>query len=195
MEKYIVLIAGWAVYFSIHSILAADKTKLFFKTRSGKLFSGYRIIYNLIALAGLLFMMALNGIGSTYYLLSPNGFTRYLSLLLATIGVLILRAAFKQYQIKNFIGIAREDDEQFKADGILKHIRHPLYSATILLVLGFWIFVPTVASLISAACIFIYLAISIPLEEQKLTKKYGEGYRIYKKNVPALIPKIRIGSQ
>jgi methanethiol S-methyltransferase len=192
VEKYILLIAGWAIYFALHSLLAADRTKLIFKKLLGKAFIGYRIIYNLIALVGLLLLLIINGMNSSYYLLSTNNVTRYFSLMLATIGILILKAAFKQYQLKSFLGFRNDEYETFKAEGILKHIRHPLYSATILFVIGFWLFIPTVASLVSACCVFIYLPIGITLEERKLIKKYGVDYEDYKRNVPALIPRLRL---
>jgi protein-S-isoprenylcysteine O-methyltransferase Ste14 len=115
-------------------------------------------------------------------------------MMLATFAIFIFKAAFKQYSLRGFTGFESDDHESFKADGILKHVRHPIYSATILMVVGFWLFIPNVTTLISACCIFIYLAIGIPLEEKKLIKKYGEAYISYKQRVPALIPWFRRSS-
>jgi protein-S-isoprenylcysteine O-methyltransferase Ste14 len=191
VEKYVLLIAGWTMYFALHSILAADKTKVVFKIFLGKAFTGYRIAYNLISIIGLFLLLLLNGMNADY-LLNTNNFTRYFSLMLATIGILILKAAFKQYQLRSFLGFKNDEYETFKAEGILKYVRHPLYSATILIVIGLWLFIPTLASFVSSCCIFIYLAIGIPLEERKLIKKYGVAYEDYKRNVPSLIPRLRL---
>lgn len=183
---------GWAIYFSIHSLLADTAIKKYFEKFLGTLFRYYRLLYNVFSIVGLLLLLFLNGSITSSQLLPGNNITRYASLLLATGGILIIKAAFKQYKLKGFLGLQNDDHDQFKADGILKHIRHPLYSGTILIVIGFWLFIPTVTTLVSAGCIFMYLAIGIPLEERKLIKQYGEAYREYKRKVPALIPTFRL---
>jgi protein-S-isoprenylcysteine O-methyltransferase Ste14 len=192
VEKYVLLITGWTIYFTLHSALAADKTKLFFKKLLGNVYTGYRITYNLISTIGLLFLLLLNSNIASPQLFNTNNYTRYFSLMLATVGILILKAAFKQYSLKSFLGFKADEFDSFNTQGILKHMRHPIYTGTIFIVIGFVLFIPTLASVISASCIFTYLAIGIYLEEQKLIKKYGEAYMDYKRKVPALIPRFRL---
>jgi len=188
---YIVLIICWAVYFFIHSFLAADRVKIFLQRELPRAFAYYRLLYNGFSVAGLVFLLLLNASIPSDYLLQSNGWTRYFSLMLATAGIFIVKAAFKQFDLKGFMGLKSDAQEGFKAEGILKQIRHPLYAGTILITLGFWLFTPNVTTLISAGCIVTYLAIGIPLEERKLIKKYGESYRAYRRNVPALIPRLK----
>jgi protein-S-isoprenylcysteine O-methyltransferase Ste14 len=57
-------------------------------------------------------------------------------------------------------------------------------------VLGYFLFEPTLANLASALCIFLYLPLGIYLEEKKLIQQYGDRYIQYKKEVPAILPKI-----
>jgi methanethiol S-methyltransferase len=190
MTKYMLLIGAWTLYFFVHSFLADMAVKKYFNELLGKYFAGYRVTYNLISIFGLLLLLLFNGSISSSYIIEPTNWTRYFSLMLATAGILVIKAAFKQYSLKEFLGVTQNAHQPFKAQGILKHIRHPLYSGTILLVIGFWLFIPNVTTLVSACCIFIYLAVGIPLEERKLIKLYGEAYRNYKKEVPALIPKL-----
>jgi protein-S-isoprenylcysteine O-methyltransferase Ste14 len=192
VEKYILLIGGWALYFSVHSGLASNQAKLFFKKLLGKAFAGYRITYNIISSVGLLFLLLINSNIASPQLLNTNNYTRYSSLMLATVGILILKAAFKQYNLKSFLGFKADEFDSLNTQGILKHMRHPIYTGTIFIVIGFVLFIPTLASVISACCIFIYLIIGIYLEEQKLIKKYGEAYMDYKRKVPALIPRLRL---
>lgn len=190
MERYILLIASWAVYFLLHSLLADNGVKNFFNRKLGKNYRYYRLVYTSIAIVGLVFLLVLNGSIPSGYLIGPGSRTRYFSLLLATFGIFILKAAFKQYNAGGFLGFKNDQQEEFKAGGILKFIRHPLYAATILITIGFWLFIPNVTTLVSVCCIFTYLVIGIPLEERKLVQKYGDAYREYRKKVPALIPKL-----
>jgi methanethiol S-methyltransferase len=135
----------------------------------------------------------LNASIPSVYFIQPNSWTRYLSLMLATAGIFIVKAAFRQYNLRGFMGMDDDQHEEFKAGGILQYMRHPLYTATILITLGFWLFIPNETTLVSVACIFLYLGIGIPLEERKLIKQYGDAYRKYRKDVPALVPRFRKG--
>ena len=192
MEQYLILIIGWSIYFFIHSLLAGDRIKEYFISLLGKHILYYRLMYNLLATGGLFFLLFLNASIPSKYILEPSSWTRYFSLVMATAGIFILKAAFKQYSLGEFLGFRMDEQEGFKAEGILKHIRHPLYSATVLITIGFWLFTPNVTTLISAGCIFLYLAIGIPLEERKLIKRFGEPYREYRNRVPALIPRFKV---
>ena len=191
MKQYIFLIIGWAVYFTLHSVLAKSSVKLFIKQTIPSGFKFYRLVYTVVSTVGLLILLLMNASIESDYLINPSAWNRYFSLMLATIGIFILKAAFRQYNLSGFMGLKDDDHEEFKMGGILQHIRHPLYTATILIALGFWLFIPNVTTLVSVLCIFIYLAVGIPLEESRLIKKYGEQYREYRKKVPALIPGFR----
>jgi protein-S-isoprenylcysteine O-methyltransferase Ste14 len=191
MSAYTILIIGWAVYFLVHSLLAADGVKNYFSRVMGKFYRYYRIIYNTISGIGLIVLLLLNASIPSAFIIEADSWTRYFSLLLATAGIFILKAAFRQYNLGGFMGLRDDEHDTFRAGGILKHIRHPLYSATILIAAGFWLFVPNVTTLVSVCCILVYLAVGIPLEERKLIRKYGEAYKEYKKRVPSLIPRLR----
>ncbi len=188
------LILGWIGYLGLHSVFAADGVKQYFSQNMRSAFKYYRLLYVFFSTIGLLAMLLLNASISSVYLIESSDWNRYFSLMLATFSIFIFKAAFKQYSLKGFAGFESDEQEQFKADGILKHVRHPIYSATILMVVAFWLFIPNVTTLISVSCIFIYLTIGIPLEERKLIKKYGEAYISYKQRVPALIPWFRRSS-
>jgi protein-S-isoprenylcysteine O-methyltransferase Ste14 len=122
-------------------------------------------------------------------LFTREGFIRYISLILAAGGVIVIRSAFKIYKLSAFLGFSIEK-EKFITSGILAHVRHPIYLGTILIAVGFWLFTPDLATLISVVCIFIYLPFGIYLEEKKLTRQFGKEYLDYKKKVPAIVPKL-----
>lgn len=188
------LVLGWITYLGLHSVFAADGVKQYFKQHIQSGYRYYRLLYVFFSTIGLFGILLLNASISSVYLIESGGWNRYFSLMLGTFAIFIFKAAFKQYNLRGFAGFESDEQEQFKADGILKHVRHPIYSATILMVVAFWLFIPNVTTLISACCIFIYLASGIPLEERKLIKKYGEAYIMYKQRVPALIPWFRRSS-
>jgi protein-S-isoprenylcysteine O-methyltransferase Ste14 len=187
---YFILVALWVLYFFLHSLLASLQAKAFCERILGKAFRFYRIIYSLVSTVGLLFLLFINSAIPSALLFESNGLVRYLSLMLATFGVIIISRTFKQYRFSSFIGLKQEANE-FKRTGILKYVRHPIYSGTILIVSGFLLFSPTLATLVSVSCILAYLPIGIYLEEQKLIKQFGDHYVSYRKEVPSIFPRIK----
>lgn len=181
--EYLILVVGWGLYFTLHSLLAASaiKQKLHF--------SGYRIAYTLLSMAGFLVMLFYNGgIEAAPFFIS-KGLPRYLSLMFTTFGVMIIQSSFRQYSFRGFIGV-KDEPTQLSTGGILKYVRHPIYAGTILIILGFFLFIPNLPTLVSCVCMLIYIPIGIMLEEKKLIAMYGNAYLQYRKEVPAVFPKI-----
>ena len=189
MMNYFVLACGWIVYFTLHSALASEQVKAGASHSLGRLFRYYRLFYSLFSTIGLLGLLVLNGSIPAAYFFKSEGVVRYLSLMFTTFGVMTIQIAFRQYKLKSFLGFAEEKNE-FKIDGILKLVRHPIYSGLTLITIGFFLFMPNLPSLISCLSVFIYLPIGIYLEEKKLIATFGERYRQYKKTVSALVPRL-----
>ncbi|MEI9919134.1 MAG: isoprenylcysteine carboxylmethyltransferase family protein [Bacteroidota bacterium] len=97
-----------------------------------------------------------------------------MSSILVILGVMVVQSSFRKFKPKEFTE--------------LQHVRHPIYSGVILLVVGFFFFIPNLPTLISCACILIYIPIGIYLEEKKLVATYGDQYIEFRKKVPAIIP-------
>ncbi|MFZ1805797.1 MAG: NnrU family protein [Cyclobacteriaceae bacterium] len=183
------LVSGWCMYFFVHSLLAADTTKEFFKRILGESFKFYRIGYVVFSSIGLLLLLFFNTNISSDYLFDHEGIARYLSLMFAAFGVIVIKISFRSYQFSEFMGLSTKG-ESFTTNGILSSVRHPIYSGTILIALGYWLFNPTVPTTASFVCILAYLPIGIYLEEKKLVRQYGARYVKYKRDVPALIPRL-----
>jgi methanethiol S-methyltransferase len=181
MNPYVLLVTGWVIYFALHSILAVDSIKSKFPPKI------FRIFYVLFSSAGLLGLLFLNGSIHSLKFFVSEGPVRYISLLLSTFGVMVIQSSFRQYSFKGFIGVS-EETKTLKTDGVLQHVRHPILAGVILIVLGFFFFIPNLPTLISCVCVLIYVPIGIYLEEKKLVKLYGDAYREYQKKVPALVP-------
>lgn len=179
----------WIFYFFIHSFLA----NRFVKNRiisalhlSNKV---YRLLYSLISVLSLLPIFYFLSATKSDFLLPQTQILKFISLALSTWGVIIIKMAFKNYRLREFLGFSNTEGQlELMQSGVLKYVRHPIYSGTILLFIGFWLFIPNVLNLVTVICTFLYLPIGIRLEEEKLIVEYGDLYRRYKDKVPALIP-------
>lgn len=190
-QDSIITIVYWTAYFAIHSLLASRVTKAFFEENTPFLFARYRIIYNLVSVLGLLFILYYLATTPSQALLKSFPATKYVGLILASWGLIVIKVAFKNYSTREFLGLKISGNpEPLITKGILKYVRHPIYSGTILILLGFVAYIPNLLNLVSVSCVFIYLWIGIKLEEQKLIQLYGDAYREYKSSTPSLIPKI-----
>ena len=183
--NYLVLAGGWVIYFLLHSVFAARRVK----ARIQHLGRFYRLIYSTFATVGLVALLMFGGSFESAKLFESSDMVRYLSLMFTTFGVMTMQLAFRQYRLKSFLGFAEEKDE-LKIEGILRHVRHPIYSGLILVTIGFLLFIPTMATAVSCLCILLYLPIGIYLEEKKLLETFGEAYVHYCEQVPSLFPRI-----
>ncbi len=99
---------------------------------------------------------------------------------------LVLRGWGAGHLIKN---------ERFAITGPYAYVRHPLYLGTALVAVGFasmlggW---PTIAVLVMMAAWFFlrYFPRKERIESQRLEARYGQVYRDYREQVPALLPKL-----
>jgi protein-S-isoprenylcysteine O-methyltransferase Ste14 len=76
----------------------------------------------------------------------------------------------------------------FRTPGLYKVVRHPLYVGWIV---AFWA-TPTMSlgHLLFAVGMTSYMLVAIPFEERDLVAVYGERYRAYRRQVPALLPRL-----
>lgn len=186
---YGVLAGGWIVYLALHSVLASATAKRVAQRVLGQHFRFYRMGYSIVATVGLIALLIVNGAIPSVYFFEPSGLPRYASLMLTTIGVMVMQRAFRNYRIKVFLGFEPEE-ARLHTRGALAWVRHPIYSGLILVTVGFFLFIPNLPTLITCSAIVLYLPVGIYLEERKLIREYGEAYRKYKQEVPALIPRL-----
>ena len=195
LADYIMLVAAWALYLASHSVFAAHGTKRFLMKYMHISFAGYRIIYVVLATALLVPLGIYLLQFRSQWIFRPHPVLILAGSLLFAGAYLIGRSAFREYSMQEFLGTAyagaNEYSSPLKTTGILAYVRHPLYSATFLIMTGVFIILPTLACMISMACIGIYIFIGIKLEEDKLLLEFGDRYREYRDKVPMLIPKIK----
>ncbi|MEJ0030557.1 MAG: hypothetical protein WDO15_09380 [Bacteroidota bacterium] len=105
---------------------------------------------------------------------TTEGPMRWVSMIFTIFGMMVIQTSFRKFKVKEFTE--------------LESVRHPIHSGVILLVLGFFFFIPNLPTLISCVCILVYVPIGLYLEEKKLVATYGDQYIEYRKRVPAIIP-------
>ncbi len=190
-NTYLLIVVLWSAYLLLHSLLASQTAKdwAYKNLRIGVQL--YRLLYSLISTIGIFYIFYQMLILPSYELFLSPGWLKYVSMILASWGVIILVVSFRYMSGLAFIGLKKEAYSGLITDGLHGYMRHPIYSGTILILIGMFFYHPTDVILISNLVIFIYLPFGIYWEEQKLIGQFGDEYLEYKKEVPALIPRLR----
>jgi len=114
---------------------------------------------------------------------------------------LILPAAF--YWLYFFIGAIGVHNQAAKSvagidkiikEGVYNIVRHPIYSADIVLAWGIFFFMGNLRFLLGAIWLSLAMFCWMRLEEKGLIEKFGQEYLDYKKEVPMICPKFKFRS-
>ena len=189
--KHLILALVLSIYYFIHSFFLHPPIKSFFIKRLYFNFKVYRLTFNLFAIIGLVFIFLYSKqISEPIWFNSV--FLKVTGILVILVGVFLTYKSFKNYNIKEFIGITAESTDTLQNNlvvtGYHKYVRHPVYTATIIIFIGYLLYYPNYTSLILLVVTFLYLQVGIYLEEKKLIKKFGKSYENYKNSVPKLFP-------
>lgn len=182
--------AAWLAFGALHSLTAGASVR----SGLGCLFGrAHRLAYNALAALQLALVLALGyglGAGAPGYA-RPFGLELVQGAMLAGGAVLGL-VALRGYRAGAFLGWAQlrgeeDGDQPLVLDGLHRWMRHPLYSAALLLV---WGLVRDDLSLATALWVSAYFTIGSVFEERRLMARYGERYRRYCTQVPRFVPRI-----
>ena len=192
--EYCILGAGWVAFCLVHSGLAAEQCKAYFKSKMGHYFKYYRVLYSVVAvitLAGVLWWQF--SIHGYYFVGSP--FIKYFAGIPCALFALTLMAICIRKYFYKLSGVEvfyeRPGRPVLETRGVHKFVRHPLYIGTLLFIWSLLLLFPSLANLIACTMITCYVRIGIDSEERKLVKIFGSEYEDYKKNTPMLIPSIK----
>ena len=195
MRDLIYLALLLSVYCFLHSFLISIPVTRFIKNYFRHVYHFYRILYNVFSVITLIPVIyyAYSLDGGT--ILSWSGYKVYVKYLLMYAGILLLFAGAREYNLMQFSGLKQVMNKRSQKDingsgelkktGILGIIRHPWYSAGILLL---WSRDMDYPALVVNIVLTLYLIIGTYLEEYKLKKAFGDQYRDYKKEVSMLFP-------
>ncbi|NVK50285.1 MAG: isoprenylcysteine carboxylmethyltransferase family protein [Cyclobacteriaceae bacterium] len=194
--NYLYLILLWALFYALHSILAAGKLKRILKEKLGNAYKWYRLFYSLFSLFLFILLVLFTLKIPPSQVFYPNGLPEYFGYMLAAFGTIIMVQSSKAWSMSKFIGLKPENGtDHLIVSGWYKRIRHPLYAGLILIFLGYFLVSGTYTALVHFGCLIIYLPIGIYFEEKNLIAQFGEDYRNYRKFVPAIFPKLKSHSK
>jgi protein-S-isoprenylcysteine O-methyltransferase Ste14 len=192
LTQHLYLLLFWAMFYTIHSVLASLSVKHWIGLFLPYIFKFYRLFYNFIAITSLVGVLIFKVSIPVILLIDTPFWLRVISVTFLVSGIIVMILAFNNYPLTEFIGFKREQEafSKLSIQGINQWVRHPLYSGILLGIIGFVFWEISLRGVISAFALLIYLVIGIYLEEQKLIAVFGEEYIQYQKRVKKLIPKV-----
>jgi protein-S-isoprenylcysteine O-methyltransferase Ste14 len=99
-------------------------------------------------------------------------------------GFILLSSAWK-------VLFAAQRNQQLATTGPYAHVRHPQYSAFILIMLGFLLQWPTILTLLMfPVLVWMYVGLA-HREEREVLAQFGEVYASYAARTPSFIPRLR----
>jgi len=187
------IVVSWLLYFLLHSLLASLAVKSFIVKHRPSFMPAYRLAYNLIALLLVLIPLWLTFAKASDYLWQWQGLSWWVANMLAILAIAGFFWSLRYYDGQEFLGIKQlktdsrsiEDQESFRLSPLHRFVRHPWYFLGLVLI---WSREMTPYMLASAMVMTVYFWIGSRLEDKKLVRYYGEGYRVYSERVAGLFP-------
>ena len=87
-------------------------------------------------------------------------------------------------------GSAPRADDRLVGNGPYKVVRHPMYTAALMISLGLGCLVQSWLFLCVFVAYLVLILALIPVEERVLAKSYGEQYAVYQRKTRMLIPSV-----
>jgi hypothetical protein len=193
--SYLIISISLIVWCIIHSVLISNTFLAFIKIKLGARFRFYRISYNFFSFVTFMPIILYAEFIKGENIFIWGGYLQIIRGIILLISLFLFIAGAKHYDGLVFLGIRQikyfsnhkslTDSGCFDVSGILSVIRHPWYSAAILL-----LWTRNFDSNICLVNVILtsYLIVGSYLEEKKLVVEFGVKYRDYQKNVSMLFP-------
>jgi methanethiol S-methyltransferase len=183
----------WTTFYLVHSVFASLTVKAWVHKKLPALFPFYRILYNGFAIGSfMLVSWYVSGLPDTA-LWETSHAIRLSGIALLIFGLVMLVIALANYNLNEFVGIEPMAEfapgiKKLTVTGPNRWMRHPLYTATLILLVGYVMLSPTRNTLLFVCISAIYIVIGSILEEKKLVKFYGSDYINYRERVKRFFP-------
>jgi len=192
---YLLLIALWSGWCLLHSVLASVRVNTALRVRLGAYFRYYRLFYNLFAVISLVPVVLYSSLLQGVPFFVWSGFWQLLQWSMIVVALLMFYLPLRRYDMDQFLGLrqirsglshaALSTAGSLDSGGILGCVRHPWYSAGILLI---WARDLDMSVFLVNVILSTYLIVGAFIEEKKLLAELGEEYRQYRRRVPMFIP-------
>jgi protein-S-isoprenylcysteine O-methyltransferase Ste14 len=185
------------VYGVVHSFLAANGVKRAADRFFGTPFTRrwYRLFFSVVGAVTLLPLLAMAALLPDAQLYAVPARWRWLTLAIQAGALVMLAAGVLQTGALRFVGIRQlfervkdsPQPEKLIVTGLYRWMRHPLYTAALLLL---WLAPVMTWNLLAINIGFtIYLLVgAYYFEEPKLIEQFGQAYEEYRRKTPMIIP-------
>ncbi len=182
---------GWAAFGVVHSALASLRGTAFLQRRFG---AYHRLVYSGVAIATLVPLLAYSAAVRGEPILRWRGPLAVVPYALLAGAVALFLAGGRHYSLKRLLGFSQLREGvsvglaqrgRLDSTGILGAIRHPWYTACLLLP---WAGDLDASALAAGVVYTLYVFVGTWLEERKLVVEFGEEYRDYQRHVSMFVP-------
>lgn len=195
LVEILVTTAGFALFAFLHTLFARIPVKNYIFRQWPSATRYYRALYTLfsVVLLGGWYAFSPFPEGTVYRVSPPFSLLFYLLQALGGAGILLSLLAV---DLRTFIGwsqlrqAADETGDGLMTGGLYRYVRHPLYTATMMV----FLFNPAMTArwALTTVLVVLYCWIGSYFEELNLTDRFGDDYRQYRARVPRFIPKIHL---
>lgn len=191
---FVWILLACVVYGGIHSLLASRHFKRWVMRRTGEALyrRAYRLFFSGMAVVTAIPLLALAALLPDHLIYRIPTPWVTVTLLLQGAALLALLAGVLQTGALAFIGLRQltapdATQEKLVVSGLYRWVRHPLYSASFVLL---WL-TPQMTwnTLALNLGLSAYLWIGSIFEERKLEEQFGAAYADYRQRTPRILPK------
>jgi len=193
--KLLFLALFWSLWCALHSFLISQFVISRLRDMYGARFRYYRIFYNLFSAVTLVPVLVYSrSLGGDLFFVW-SGVWRPVRLALTLSALALFYAGSRHYDLRQFLGLRQVAEYESRkslsesggldTSGILGVIRHPWYTAAIIMI---WARPLDGRALVTNIVLSAYLFIGTVLEERKLVTEFGDEYRKYQEKVPMFFP-------
>ena len=181
----------WSAWCLLHSLLISGPVADLLDHWCGR---ASRLVYNLIAILTLLPLIIWEHSLSAGHVVTWPQMLWPLRMAMLLLALWLLVSAARSFKLGDFFGFSAlhssrqqpGEPHELICSGILAKVRHPWYSAGLLLL---WLRNHNEYELVTSVVLSLYLIIGAHVEERRLFRRFGSAYADYKRRVPMFVPR------
>ena len=192
MIEYLIIVLACTLFGLQHSGMSTLRIKGKIIDRWGK--GGYSRVFTISSIITLaIAFLSMNFWNWIYFILAPSSIQPLLLILGAIFGVsgvILAMMASRVISVSTVADMRTDRKAELVTNGIYSRVRHPLYLATILVLIALALVYPFPRVTVFASSLMFYTLVGAYFEERKLVLHYGDEYRKYRKTAGFILPKL-----